>query len=69
MEIVDDRQTSRTRDAWEPERLLMEQLAMTVGYEIPVRGAALARLADRLRAAVPTAPVAPVSAPRGAGAE
>jgi hypothetical protein len=57
-EIADDRGVSRGHDGWEPEKLLMEQLAERVGYEIPVRGQALARLAARLTAAVPAAPVA-----------
>lgn len=52
-ELVDDRLESRGHDGWEPERLLMEQLAARVGYEIPVRGQALARLAQRLTAAAP----------------
>ncbi|WP_225811265.1 hypothetical protein [Streptomyces spinosus] len=52
-EIVDDRMESRGHDGWEPERLLMEQLAAHVGYEIPVRGQALARLVARLGAAAP----------------
>jgi hypothetical protein len=53
LEIVDDRATAREHDGWEPERLLVEQLAGRVGHEIPFRGNALAALADRLRAAVP----------------
>jgi hypothetical protein len=53
MELVDDRQLSRAHDGWEPERLCMERLALCVGYEVPVRGQALARLAKRLHAAAP----------------
>lgn len=52
-EIVDDRQVSREHDGWEPERLLMERLAVQVGYEIPVRGQALSRLVARLSVGVP----------------
>lgn len=66
-ELVDDRAMAREHDGWEPERLLMEKLATTVGYEVPVRGEALARLADRLRAAAP-APTAVIPAQREAGA-
>ncbi|CAM5249012.1 hypothetical protein SGLAM104S_01574 [Streptomyces glaucescens] len=60
-EIVDDRMEARkhAHDGWEPERLLMEQLAAQVGYEIPLRGQALARLVDRLRAGIPAKPAAP----------
>lgn len=50
MELVDDRQISREHDGWEPERLLMEKLALAVGYEVPVRGPQLGRLAERLMA-------------------
>lgn len=52
-EVVDDRAMSREHDGWEPERLLLERLADTVGYEVPVRGKALTRLAAKLRAATP----------------
>jgi hypothetical protein len=57
MEIVEDRGVSREHDGWEPEKLLMERLAEMVGHEVPVRGAALAALADRLRAAAPVASI------------
>lgn len=57
MEIVADRATSREHDGWEPERLYVEQLAGMVGHEIPFRGKALAALADRLRAGVPSGSV------------
>lgn len=55
MEIAEDRQNARNhkRDGWAPEKLLVERLAQLIGHEVPVRGAALAGLADRLRAAVP----------------
>lgn len=66
-EIVNDRATSREHDGWEPEKLYVEQLAGMVGHEIPFRGKALAVLADRLRAGVPTGSVS-VSAQRGRGA-
>jgi len=68
LEIAEDRATVREHDGWEPEKLLMERLAEQVGYEVPVRGKALARLAKRLTAAVPAAPVAVVPAQREAGA-
>lgn len=66
MEIVDDRNTAREHDGWEPEKLLMEHLALIVGWEVPVRGQALARLAGRLKAAAPK-PVA-IPAQREGGA-
>ncbi|MGK9463985.1 hypothetical protein ACSLFT_28725 [Streptomyces sp. G6] len=66
-ELVEDRMESRAHDGWEPERLLMEQLAAQVGYEIPVRGQALVRLVKRLRAGI--APeFTPVPSQRKAGA-
>ena len=67
MEIVEDRAMSRGHDGWEPERLYVEQLAGMVGHEIPFRGKALAALADRLRAGVPTGSVS-LPAQREAGA-
>jgi hypothetical protein len=67
MEIVDDRATSREHDGWEPERLLVEQLAGRVGHEIPFRGKALAALAARLRAGVPSGSVS-IPAQREGGA-
>jgi hypothetical protein len=66
-EIVDDRLEAREHDGWEPERLLMEQLAAQVGYEIPVRGQALAWLVSRLSAGIP-APVVAAPVQRKAGA-
>jgi hypothetical protein len=68
MDLVEDRAEARDHDGWEPERLLMERLAEMVGHEVPVRGQALARLADRLKAAAPAAPVASIPAQREAGA-
>jgi hypothetical protein len=68
MEIVDDRAVSREHDGWEPEKLLMEHLALIVGYEVPVRGQSLARLADRLKAASPKPVVIPAQRKGGAAA-
>ncbi|MFF3511589.1 hypothetical protein [Streptomyces sp. NPDC002573] len=68
LELADDRSVSREHDGWEPEKLLMEKLALVVGYEVPVRGAALTRLVGKLRAAAPAATVVAVPAQRGAGA-
>lgn len=68
LEIAEDRGVSRGHDGWEPEKHLMERLAEQVGYEVPVRGKALARLAKRLTAAVPAAPVAVIPQQREAGA-
>lgn len=67
MEIVDDRSVSREHDGWVPERLYVEQLAGMVGHEIPFRGKALAALADRLKAGVPSGSVS-LPAQREAGA-
>lgn len=53
LELVADRGLARERDGWEPEKLLMEQLAERVGHEIPFRGEALRRLGERLLSAVP----------------
>jgi hypothetical protein len=67
LELADDRATAREHDGWEPEKLLMEQLAERVGHEIPFRGKALAALAARLAAGVP-APAVVIPAQREAGA-
>lgn len=67
LEIAEDRGTAREHDGWEPEQLLVEKLALVVGYEVPVRGQALARLADRLKAAAP-APAVAIPAQREGGA-
>lgn len=53
LELVADRGLARERDGWEPEQLLVEQLAERVGHEIPVRGEALRKLGERLLSAVP----------------
>lgn len=66
-EVAEDRALAREHDGWEPERLYLEQLATYVGYEIPVRGKSLSRLAKRLTKAAEPAPVA-VSGQREAGA-
>lgn len=54
-EIEEDRRNARTHrhDGWEPEQLLVEQLTTALGYELPLNGAAVARLAERLRAVAP----------------
>lgn len=69
MDLVADRAMAREHkhDGWEPEKLLMEQLAERVGHEIPFRGKALAALAARLSAAVP-APAVAIPAQREGGA-
>ena len=65
MQIVEDRSLARGHDGWEPEELLMEQLADMVGYEVPVRGKQLTSLAARLLAAAP-APAIPAQREAGA---
>ena len=66
LELVEDRAVARERDGWEPEKLLMEQLAERVGHEVPFRGKALAALAARLAAGVP-APAVVIPGQREAG--
>jgi hypothetical protein len=66
MEVVEDRGQSRGHDGWEPEQLLLEKLATAVGCEVPIRGKALAALADRLRSGVP-APAVVIPAQRREG--
>ena len=53
LELVEDRGLARGKDGWEPEKLLMEQLAERVGHEVPFRAEALRRLGERLLSAVP----------------
>ncbi|MFF7130045.1 hypothetical protein [Streptomyces sp. NPDC008240] len=69
-EVVDDRAEARGHDGWEPEQLLMERLALAVGYEVPVRGEALRKLGERLLKAAPkpSATVVPLPGQRQAGA-
>jgi hypothetical protein len=64
-EIAVDRAEAREHDGWEPEELLVEKLTIALGYELPLHGAAVARLADRLRA---VAPAVAIPAQREAGA-
>ena len=66
VEIEEDRKNARVHrhDGWEPEELLVEKLTTALGYELPLNGAAVGRLADRLRA---VAPVAAIPAPRRQG--
>lgn len=68
-EIEEDRQNARAHkhDGWEPEALLVEQLMAALGYELPLYGEAVTRLADRLRAVVP-APAVAIPGQRSAGA-
>lgn len=55
VEIEDDRRTARkhAHDGWEPEQLLVEKLTTALGYELPLNGTAVTRLADRLHAVAP----------------
>jgi hypothetical protein len=66
-EIVTDRAEARAHDGWEPEGLLVEKLKDALGYELPLHGAAVARLADRLHAVAP-APAVVIPGQRQAGA-
>jgi hypothetical protein len=67
VEIEEDRRDARAHkhDGWEPEQLLIEKLTTALGYELPLNGAAVGRLAARLHA---VAPVAAIPAQREAGA-
>jgi len=67
LEIAEDRGVSREHDGWEPEKLHVERLAEMVGHEVPIRGAALSALAERLKAACPK-PAVVIPAQREAGA-
>ncbi|MER5750688.1 hypothetical protein [Streptomyces sp. NPDC002088] len=74
LELVEDRGMARERkhDGWEPEHLLMEQLAERVGHEIPVRGESLRKLGKRMLSAAPkpkpkTAAVVSIPAQRRKG--
>ncbi|GAB2731466.1 hypothetical protein [Streptomyces bullii] len=53
LEMAEDRGRAREHDGWEPEQLLVEKLTLALGYELPLNGDAVARLADRLRAVAP----------------
>lgn len=52
-EIAEDRAESRGHDGWEPDELLVENLKAALGYELPVHGRAVMRLAYRLRKCTP----------------
>jgi hypothetical protein len=71
LELLDqmarDRELARGHDGWEPEELLVEKLTLALGFELPVYGEAVVRLADRLRALAP-APAVVIPAQREAGA-
>jgi hypothetical protein len=56
-EIEEDRRNARTHrhDGWEPEELLVEKLTTALGYELPVHGREVMRLAYRLRRCTPLA--------------
>lgn len=66
MEIAEDRGESRSHDGWEPEALLVEKLTTALGYELPVYGDAVARLAARLSAAAPVVGIPQQRTERGA---
>lgn len=68
-EIEEDRKNAHAHkhDGWEPEALLVEKLCAALGYELPLYGEAVGRLADRLRAVAP-APAVAIPAQREAGA-
>ena len=69
MEIAEDRGNAKAHkhDGWEPDALLVENLTAALGYEVPLYGPAVDRLADRLKALAPAAPLA-IPAQREAGA-
>jgi len=65
-EIASDRRMAASHDRWEPEQLLVEQLTAALGYELPLYGDAVGRLADRLRAVAP-APAVVIPGQRSEG--
>ncbi|WP_309029029.1 hypothetical protein [Streptomyces alfalfae] len=67
LQMAEDRGAAREHDGWEPEQLLAERLKDALGYELPLLGPAVLRLADRLRAVAP-APAVVVPGQREAGA-
>lgn len=56
LEMADDRAHAKAHDGHEPEKLLMEQLVDALGYELPVYGAEVEALANRLLHAAPKRP-------------
>lgn len=54
-EIEEDRQQARAHrhDGWKPEELLVEKLSTALGYELPLYGRDVMRLAYRLRRCTP----------------
>lgn len=67
LEFSADRAGQRPHDGHAPERLLLEEILQTIGYEVPVYGDKVAELGDRFRALAP-APAVVVPAPREGGA-
>ncbi|MFF8901717.1 hypothetical protein ACF082_30030 [Streptomyces lydicus] len=68
LEIADDRGSAPPYDGHEPERLLVERLAAAIGYELPLYGSEVAKLADRLRAVAPVVRIPQQRAEGGAAA-
>ncbi|MGW1615735.1 hypothetical protein ACWCQZ_41065 [Streptomyces sp. NPDC002285] len=70
VEIEEDRRDARAHkhDGWEPEQLLVEKLTTALGYELPLNGEAVARLADRLHAVAPVVAIPAQRAEGGAAA-
>lgn len=62
LRIAEDRGQAREHDGWEPEALLVEELVRALGYEVPVYGRAVMRLAYRLRRCTPLPPARPARA-------
>lgn len=53
MEIAEDRGSARQYDGHRPAGLLVERMTAGLGFELPVYGGEVARLADLLLAAAP----------------
>ncbi|MET7933433.1 hypothetical protein [Streptomyces sp. NPDC005322] len=68
LEIAEDRGSARQYDGHQPEGLLVERLAAGLGYELPLYGGEVARLADRLRDAAPVVSVPAQRAAEGGAA-
>ncbi|MEU5595721.1 hypothetical protein [Streptomyces sp. NPDC020298] len=68
LEVAEDRGLARGHDGWEPERLLVEKLTAELGYELPVYGGELTKMAQRLSVLDYVVNGAAIPAQREAGA-
>ncbi|WP_086710288.1 hypothetical protein [Streptomyces antimycoticus] len=68
LEIADERGAATGYDGHRPESLLVERLSADLGYELPLYGGEVARLADRLRDVTPMVSVPAQRAAEGGAA-